>query len=211
MSSNDVTITENGRGGVFIRPVSGGGIELDSDEVAALRAYFAAERMPEDVQALVDEAREVIDRGVAPGDRAPLRAVLDALEAAEENLTALIMGGAPVRPPVSPEVREAIDRVVREATAEYFREDLPEDGRDETDTIVDAILPRFSVPSQPVYDEEKIARVLWDAAEVAEDTGRDRYPWENVPKDVADWWRAVAAALVAALRGGELTREETNG
>lgn len=53
------------------------------------------------------------------------------------------------RPPVSPEVEEEISRVVREATAEYFREDLPEDGRDETDTIVDAILARFSVPSQP--------------------------------------------------------------
>lgn len=58
---------------------------------------------------------------------------------------------------------------------------------------------RFSFSSQPVYDEEKIARVIQDAANRSE----DRHPGQTR----AEWY---AAALIAALRGGELTREETN-
>ena len=40
---------------------------------------------------------------------------------------------------------EALLKTIRDATAEYFREDLPEDGRDESETIADAILARFNV------------------------------------------------------------------
>lgn len=36
--------------------------------------------------------------------------------------------------------RDDLAQIVRDATIEYFREDLPEDGRDETDTIVDALI-----------------------------------------------------------------------
>lgn len=54
---------------------------------------------------------------------------------------------------------------------------------------------RFSVPSQPVYDEEAIARWLRQAPGI---------DW------LATTPQEIAAALAAALRGGELTREETN-
>ena len=53
VSSNNVTITEYGLS-LLVRGLRV--FVLHPSEVAALRAHFAAERMPEDVQTLVDEA-----------------------------------------------------------------------------------------------------------------------------------------------------------
>lgn len=103
-------------------------------------------------------------------------------------------------PPVSPEVREEIAAVLFDAdehhdgTEAAFQNEAHTIGGGHNRAVAraqaDAILARFSFPSQPVYDEEKIAR--WLAERV----------WMPGPN--------IAAALVAALRGGELTREETN-
>lgn len=136
--------------------------------------------MGDAIQRLLDEARPVVARWEQEGDSWSwtmgwIVEMVDTIEAAQ-------------RPSVSPEVREALARVVREATAEYFREDLPEDGRDETDTIVDALIANFTVPSPPVYDVEKIARVIQDAA----DRSEDRHPGQTR----AEWY---AAALISAL------------
>jgi hypothetical protein len=54
---NDVTITESGSS---LRVQGLRVFELHPAEVAALRAHFAAERMPEDVQKLVDEADHLL-------------------------------------------------------------------------------------------------------------------------------------------------------
>jgi len=58
VSSNGVTITERDDGALAIRSPGNGGSIIYPVEVAALRARFAAERMPEDVQALVEWARD---------------------------------------------------------------------------------------------------------------------------------------------------------
>lgn len=85
VSSNNVTITKHGGS---LRLVSNHGSRIASSEippatVAALRAHFAAERMPEDAQALVDELHGVT---VAFGDMSPIgnlaRRARRALEAA---------------------------------------------------------------------------------------------------------------------------------
>lgn len=102
---------------------------------------------------------------------------------------------------LSPEVREEIRSVLASVpVTERRRYDGETIGyvlsRDElAERETDAILARFSVPSQPVYDEEKIARWLYEEFSFAGDVVS--------PK-------GLAAALVAALRGGELTREETS-
>jgi hypothetical protein len=105
--------------------------------------------------------------------------------------------------PVSPEVREEV--------VEWFHVGFcglgsshDEDGTPHVcEGWADALLARFSFPSQPVYDEEKI--VAWF------DSVRERVPYrfggfQRIWLDDD----ALAAALVAALRGGDLTREETN-
>lgn len=98
--TNDVTITEN-RGVIYLHG-SDGHKALIPRETVALRAYFTAERVPEDVQALVERAREYLRQrsrmlGLAPEihtvhadpnaepvtlDLAWLAAISDALEAA---------------------------------------------------------------------------------------------------------------------------------
>jgi hypothetical protein len=93
-----------------------------------------------------------------------------------------------------PEVQEVYLRNFAEAVAERRSPSLE---------AADRILARFSFPSQPVYDEEKI--VAWF------DSVRERVPYrfggfQRIWLDDD----ALAAALVAALRGGELTREEGN-
>lgn len=65
-------------------------------------------------------------------------------------------------------------------------------------SITSLIRDALDAPSQPVYDEEKIARWLHNWARVT-------------PGEPSEFIQNLAAALVAALRGGELTREETNG
>lgn len=77
VSSDDVTITETGDGWLEVAEVGHEGAALRPAEVAALRAHFVAERMPEDVQTLVDEARENVEsaaRGVPDSQAARLRA-----------------------------------------------------------------------------------------------------------------------------------------
>lgn len=135
------------------------------------------------------------------------------------------------RPPVSPEVREALARTVMGALGCEMQDDTcdceypcahkpysycethdldADDGAPcpKALVIADALLARFSVPSQPVYDEEKIARWLAYVASdwTHNDCGDDDHPFGHT-----NWqaWLDEAAALVAALRGGELTREET--
>ena len=49
---------------------------------------------------------------------------------------------------------EALLKTIRDATDEYFREDLPEDGRDESETIADAILARFNVTERDEWEWE---------------------------------------------------------
>lgn len=102
------------------------------------------------------------------------------------------------RPPATPEVREGMRDALREAH-QYDHDFDPEwDYTEDDDRYIDAILARFSFPSQPVYDEEKIARFMADALR----DDREGFGSCDFPRD-------FAAALVAALRGGELTREET--
>lgn len=122
----------------------------------------------------------------------------DALEAAQ-------------RPPVSPEVRQAF---VNALEAHGPDAGVMQDGiwlkepcwcgsgaSFSYEHVADALLAQFSVPSQPVYDEEKIARFLY--LHRVSDQAADTAPAIAVICDDA------ARALVAALRGGELTREET--
>lgn len=157
--------------------------------------------MDDATQKLVDEARrdgrvERIRHSYAAhagGDFAQNAADFDAM------LAALVQ-----RPPVSPEVREAakndlctamlgttdgglIDLASEIPAGEMYRL---------ASEWLDGFLTRFSVPSQPVYDEEKIARWL--------------HNWVRVtPGEPSEFIQNLAAALVAALRSGELTREET--
>ena len=55
--------------------------------------------------------------------------------------------------------REALAAIVRNATAHYLREDLPEDGRDETDVIVDSILASGWCPPLPAPSEDVAALI----------------------------------------------------
>ena len=140
--------------------------------------------MDDATQKLVDEARRAIENH-DPAEPCPAVDVIprlaDALEAvslanatnareADEALRAL---EAAQRPPVSPEVEDALVDAIEEA----WTDDDPEFSR----VIARRILAWFSVPSQPVYDEEAAMTAFDEAFE----------------EDIA-------------LRGGELTREETN-
>ena len=101
------------------------------------------------------------------------------------------------RPPVSPEVREEMEAVVQ---AEDERWDGSKSSEDFSTRVTDALLARFSVPSQPVYDEEKIAR--WLMREFGMSNGTQA--WMEFQGSAS----SLAAALVAAMP--TLTREETN-
>lgn len=173
-----------------------------------------------------------------------VRSLADALEAAQ-------------RPPVSPEVREELDELIADVLIAE-RDEWPRDPGDAPSEVLagavtDAILARFSfpsqqhvgdwdadraeyvcscgsalnawwpdgmtvsggesafdkwmrlhpaLPSQPVYDEGKIARWLMREFGVSNGT----QAWMEFQGSASSF----AAALVAALRSGELTREETN-
>lgn len=58
--------------------------------------------------------------------------------------------GECVRPPVSPEVRDELERVVFHA---LYDAEVSFESAAVVPRVVDAILARFSFPSQPVYDE----------------------------------------------------------
>lgn len=60
MSSNGVTITERENGDLWVEGPDFGNF-IKPPAVAALRAYFAAERMPEDVQALLAKAQKFVE------------------------------------------------------------------------------------------------------------------------------------------------------
>ena len=118
--------------------------------------------------------------------------------------------GEALRPPVSPEAREEVQAELDRH--EYAGNNMCECGESmggstdgvtwtiETNAhVTDALLARFSFPSQPAYDEEKVADWFATFAVQTNPYGL------SIPIDQA---HEAAAALVAALRGGELTREE---
>ena len=172
-----------------------------------LDGWLAAQRPPvmDEIEfrlSLIKEARAERDEARAAIEnarRALVSAVdgpsmtIDAKAAIQGVLEALAHVPAAPRPPVSPEAREALANVLWERfKAGHYAFHSEE--------MADAILDRFSVPSQPVYDEKKIAEVV--SVALAPLLGQD-------PGGPTGTDRAVAAAIVAALRGGELTREET--
>ena len=57
MMSDNVTITELADGALVVQRIGLPDGVIYPEVAAAIREFFAAERMPEDVQALVDEAR----------------------------------------------------------------------------------------------------------------------------------------------------------
>lgn len=208
MRSGDITITEREDGGLDFKERGESGW-ISPTLVAALRAYFAAERMPEDVQKPDGWARADVGRfhskssayagGYSEGWDAALEAAQrppvpeDMATAAGEAYSDYLRehgrvtkwgpdsgadfttgfergaqwAAAAQRPPVSPEVREALAATMRE---HYVGPDATPDGHgvcvcggwvgdemnpeDWDDHLTDAILARFPVPSQPVYDEE---------------------------------------------------------
>lgn len=114
------------------------------------------------------------------------------------------------RPPVSPEQREEIRAVVDEqltkAGLNLNGPPYSDDGETQwpvalqlRDCLTNAILARFSLPSQPVYDEEKIA--LWLMREFGVSNGTQA--WMEFQGSAS----SLAATIVAALPG--LTKEET--
>lgn len=152
--------------------------------------------MGDATQKLVDEARRqariLIRTGHGVEGRTLYEHLADALEAAQ-------------RPPVSPEVREAVRTVVGEqltrAGLDLDGPPFADDGETQwpvalelRDRLTDALVARFSLP---VLDVEKVARVL----QIAANRSEERSPGQTR----AEWY---AAALVAALP--TLTREEPN-
>lgn len=162
------------------------------------------------IQKLVDEARWLRIRILGADEGADAMRVADALEALADALE------APQRSPVSPEEREEIRAVVGEqltkAGLDLDGPPYSDDGETQwpvalelRDRLTDAILARWSVPSQPVYDEEKIAR--WLFAREQRKFPASSITWEDSNRA---HWRKESAALVAALRGGELTVDGTS-
>ena len=58
VSSNDVTITELADGALIVQRLGLPDAVIHPEVVIALREHFAGERMPEDVQAIVERARD---------------------------------------------------------------------------------------------------------------------------------------------------------
>lgn len=150
----------------------------------------------------------------------------DALQRAATALRLLARFSIPQRPTVSPKVREELAQTLMTALGCRMEDDtceceypcshkpfavcLTHDWEDAVGRgepcphaarMTDALLARFSVPSQPVYDEEKVAEWFATFAVQTNPYGL------SIPIDQA---HEAAAALVAALRDGELTVEETN-
>lgn len=156
-----------------------------------------------EIEAMIADALalEAAQRPPVSGEYTHVVNLARASEAADKGLDALIdyLADLPTvgewRPPVSPEQREVLLATVRAASAEYLREDLPEDGRDEPDTIVDAILARFSLP---VLDVEKVARRLaYYASDWTHNDCGDNEHYIGHTNWTA--WADDAAALIAAL------------
>ena len=132
--------------------------------------------MGDATQNLMDEARKAqravylaTDPAVADDLSRIIGGLADALEAAQ-------------RPPVSPEVREALVRVISEAESAVDDEGawaLPED-------VADAILAEFYVTSPPVYDVEAVGRFIHENFNAHRGAGGVNP-------------HSLAAALVAAL------------
>lgn len=102
--------------------------------------------------------------------------------------------------PVSPEAREELVSILSDDEC-YERVHFGGTFEDEfrPRLAADALLARFSFPSQPVYDEARAALLEWESFNAGLIASGATQPREI---------RALRA-LVAALRGGELTREET--
>jgi hypothetical protein len=163
----------------------------------------ATQKLVDDARRRADELTELaIDHAYGHehdtewwGDAHLLERLANALEAAQ-------------RPPVSPEVREALVDTLTSpvrapgsvAASRVFRAETPEDLEDAT-ALADAILARFSLP---VLDVEKVAR--WLSAEFDDTNGQD-----HTAEESWDFWgedaTRVAAALVASLH--TLTADST--
>ena len=139
-----------------------------------------------------------------PGDVRPgydvIKKLVDAATAALE---------AAQRPPVSPEVREELVAHIH-ARAEFDSDEcdhgtytggaLHGQPYRMCERKADALLARFSFPSQPVYDEARNALSEWESFNRGLIASGATQPREI---------RALRS-LLAWLRSGELTREETN-
>ena len=169
--------------------------------------------------------------------RPPANPVVEAIDAARDSIARGELASVvidtddyPQRPPVSPEVRDALIETVAQALRPRDFEDehaeYPMQSREEWEVgqavaraeaapVVRALLARFSFPSQPVYDEEAVAGFVRDLAEhgirfdlnPTVDASRSAYAYVEYIGRID---RSIRERAVAALRGGELTREETN-
>lgn len=145
------------------------------------------------LEAAYDQMESFVEAGLLSrinGQYEPSASMIAALEAAQ-------------RPPVSPEVREALSALAKDVF--YATRDEGGTMHQAADRLADALLARFSVPSQPVYDEEAIA--LW-LASAFDDVNGEKHDSDESWMFWAEEAERTASALVAALRGGELTREE---
>jgi len=201
------------RADALIRVVGAGGRMRDALEAAqressglrekleismAVGAKDAAER-----DALEAAQRPPVELAMSPEDIAAEYAPFDGSDPdtvihVRGLIAAAIREDRAQRPPVSPEVREAQAIVQRLRDLVHEADEPGSDGwacRREAD----ALLARFSFPT---LDVEKVARWLCEH--------HDPCVTEGGCDFASDYGRFAAAALVAALRSGELTREETN-
>jgi hypothetical protein len=84
MYGNDVTITELTVGAIIVQRIGLPDVVIYPEVAAALREHFTAERMPEDVQALVKGARDAAAFWTEAPQRL-LHQLADALEAAHSQ------------------------------------------------------------------------------------------------------------------------------
>lgn len=173
--------------------------------------------MDDATQRLVDEARESLDQAERfckatkrkPGQPPTVRVIADLATSLRSAIRAL---EAAQRPPVSPEAREALSALAKDVF--YATRDEGGTMHQAADRLADRTLARFSFPSQPVYDEEKIVALVRGAIGYApaplsiRDHPEIRFE-HRTAADADGLVERITAALVAALRSGELTREET--
>lgn len=112
--------------------------------------------------------------------------------------------------------REALAAIVRNATAHYLREDLPEDGRDETDVIVDSILASGWCPPLPAPSEDVVTLIeearrfdtapagyasrLQGAHDLIDRLAAALAARPTPPEDKRTMWADDTAAVIEALR-----------
>lgn len=98
---------------------------------------------------ILDEERDIALRAVVESERGKMNDTEWAISQTEAHsayrvfVDAILAAGFRR---VSPVTREALVKTVAAAQAEYLREDLPEEGLTESETIADAILSEFSLP-----------------------------------------------------------------